>query len=256
MDLNFKVYGQGDPIIIMHGMFGMLDNWQLIAKKLAENYMVFVIDLRNHGRSPHSEEFGYKIMSDDLLKFMNDNWIHHAHIIGHSMGGKVAMRFALENPDLVDSLVVVDIAPKTYAGNHESIIDALCNLDLTTIENRTGAESYFRQHIKEESTIQFLLKNLSREKDGSYRWKMNLPVIVSKYQEILSHESSNEHFEGPTLFIKGEHSNYIIPSEFELYKHNFSSAKLVTVSKSGHWVHAENPEEFILVLLKFLADKN
>jgi pimeloyl-ACP methyl ester carboxylesterase len=252
MELNFKVYGQGTPLIIMHGMFGMLDNWQLIAKKLSEKYMVFLIDLRNHGRSPHSEDFGYSIMSEDLLKFMNDNWIHHAHIVGHSMGGKVAIRFALENPDMVDSLVVVDIAPKTYEGNHETIIDALCGLDLTSIESRTEAEAYFRKHIGEESTIQFLLKNLSREKDGDYRWKMNLPVIVSKYKEILSHEPSDNFYEGPTLFIRGENSNYIIPSEFEAYKHNFPNAKLVTVPKAGHWVHAENPEAFLSELTNFL----
>jgi esterase len=252
MELNFKVYGQGEPLIIMHGMFGMLDNWQLIAKKLAEHYMVFLIDLRNHGRSPHSDDFGYRIMSEDLLKFMNDNWIHHAHIIGHSMGGKVAMRFALENRDMVDKLVVVDIAPKTYEGNHETIIETLNSLDLSKIESRTDAESYFRKHIAEESTIQFLLKNLSREKDGSYRWKMNLPVIIAKYHEILSHEPTNEIFDGPTLFIRGELSNYIIPSEFEAFKYNFPNAKLVTVPKAGHWVHAENPEVFVEELMNFL----
>jgi hypothetical protein len=168
------------------------------------------------------------------------------------MGGKVAIRFALENPDMVDSLVVVDIAPKTYEGNHETIIDALCGLDLTSIESRTEAEAYFRKHICEESTIQFLLKNLSREKDGDYRWKMNLPVIVSKYKEILSHEPSDNFYEGPTLFIRGENSNYIIPSEFEAYKHNFPNAKLVTVPKAGHWVHAENPEAFLSELTNFL----
>jgi pimeloyl-ACP methyl ester carboxylesterase len=147
MELNFKVYGQGEPLIIMHGMFGMLDNWQLIAKKLSETFMVFLVDLRNHGRSPHSEEFGYQIMSDDLLRFMNENWIHHAHIVGHSMGGKVAMRFALENPDMIDKLAVVDIAPKTYEGNHESIIDALIGLDLSKLASRTDAEIYFRKLI-------------------------------------------------------------------------------------------------------------
>jgi pimeloyl-ACP methyl ester carboxylesterase len=252
MELNFKVYGQGEPLIIMHGMFGMLDNWQLIAKKLSETFMVFLVDLRNHGRSPHSEEFGYQIMSDDLLRFMNENWIHHAHIVGHSMGGKVAMRFALENPDMIDKLVVVDIAPKTYEGNHESIIDALIGLDLSKLTSRTDAEIYFRKLINEESTIQFLLKNLSREKDGNYRWKMNLPVIVSKYQEILGHEHTDEQFDGPTLFIRGQNSDYINPDEFNDYKHNFPDAKLITISNAGHWVHAESPDAFLKELLNFL----
>ena len=251
MELNYKVYGQGQPLIIMHGMFGMLDNWQLIAKKLSEDFMVFLVDLRNHGRSPHSDDFGYQIMSEDLFKFMNDNWIHHAHIIGHSMGGKVAMRFALENQDMTDSLVVVDIAPKTYEGNHETIIDALTGLDLGSIHSRTEAEEYLRKHIEEESTIQFLLKNLSREKEGGYRWKMNLPVIVSKYAEILSHQESKEAYDGPTLFIRGEKSNYINPNEFEQYLHNFPNAKLVSIAHAGHWVHADAPEEFTNSVLEF-----
>jgi pimeloyl-ACP methyl ester carboxylesterase len=254
MELNYKIYGQGDPVIIMHGMFGMLDNWQLIAKSLAEDFMVYLIDLRNHGRSPHSDNFGYSVMSDDLLIFMDENWLHHAHIVGHSMGGKVAMKFALENQDMVDKLVIVDIAPKTYEGNHESIIKALTGLDLSSITSRTEAELYLRRHIEEESTIQFLLKNLSREKDAGYRWKMNLPVIVSYYREILGHDESNDTFGGPTLFIRGEKSNYINPSEFPGFLQNFPNAKLETVANAGHWVHAENPEGFLKILSAFLKD--
>jgi pimeloyl-ACP methyl ester carboxylesterase len=252
VELNFKTYGQGQPLIIMHGMFGMLDNWQLIAKKLAEDYMVFLLDLRNHGRSPHSDEFGYDIMSEDLLRFMEENWLHRAHIVGHSMGGKVAMKFAMENEDMVDKLVIVDIAPKTYEGNHESIIDALIGLDLSSINMRSDAEAYLRHRIEEESTIQFLLKNLSREKDAGYRWKMNLPVIVKHYREILAHDESHAQFEGPTLFIRGEKSNYIIPEEFPNFLQNFPNAKLATVAAAGHWVHAENPEGFLQVLSDFL----
>lgn len=252
MELNFKIFGQGEPLIIMHGMFGMLDNWQLIAKQLSENFMVFLIDLRNHGRSPHSNEFGYTVMADDLYQFMNENWLHHAHIMGHSMGGKVAMRFALENPDMVDKLIIVDIAPKTYEGNHEGVIDALTALELDNLSNRNEAEFYLRRHINEESTVQFLLKNLSRDKAGGYRWKMNLSVITNHYREILSHDESNDIFTGPTLFVRGEKSNYIIPEEFPKFKQNFPNATLDTVPNAGHWVHAENPSKFLEIVSTFL----
>ena len=254
MELNYKSFGQGQPIIIMHGMFGMLDNWQLIAKKLSEEYLVYLVDLRNHGRSPHSTEFGYDVMADDLLEFMQNNWLHHAYIIGHSMGGKVAMKFALDNPDMVDKLIVVDIAPKAYKGNHEPIIDALMGLDLSKINSRTEAEAYLRTKIDEESTVQFILKNLSREKDGSYNWKMNLPVIVEHYREILGHKETDEQYEGPTLFVKGEQSSYILTEEFPDYLHNFPNAKLSVVPNAGHWVHAENPEEFSRQVFDFLRN--
>lgn len=250
--LNFKTYGQGEPIVILHGMFGMLDNWQLIAKRLSEQYMIFVVDLRNHGRSPHTDEFGYDAMVEDLHKFMEDNWLHHAHLIGHSMGGKVVMQFALEYPDMVDKLVVVDIAPKNYEGNHGEIIDALMAMPLAEIKNRAEAEAFLRTRIEGESTIQFLLKNLSREKEGGYRWKMNLPVIVKHYREILGNKESAEEFEGTTLFIKGEKSDYIDLSEFPSFKKNFVHAELAIVEDAGHWVHAEQPERFLAVLNNFL----
>ncbi|MBL4648388.1 MAG: alpha/beta fold hydrolase, partial [Aureispira sp.] len=140
MQLNYKVFGEGDPVLILHGMFGTLDNWQTIAKKLAEHFMVFIIDLRNHGRSPHSDEFDYAIMANDIQEFMESNWIYEAYVVGHSMGGKVAMQLASENPDLVTKLVLVDIAPKVYVGNHQTIFEALFSLDLDQLESRKEAD--------------------------------------------------------------------------------------------------------------------
>jgi esterase len=152
----------------------------------------------------------------------------------------------------VDKLIIVDIAPKTYEGNHEGIIDALTGLELDNLSNRNEAEFYLRRHINEESTVQFLLKNLSREKEGGYRWKMNLPVITDHYREILSHDESNDIFTGPTLFVRGDKSNYIIPEEFPKFKQNFPNATLDTVPNAGHWVHAENPSKFLEIVSTFL----
>ncbi|WCL82083.1 alpha/beta fold hydrolase [Saprospira sp. CCB-QB6] len=253
MKLNFKQYGAGKPIVIMHGMFGMLDNWQYVAKELAEEYMVFLVDLRNHGKSPHSEEFSYALMADDVRKFMEENWLYEAKIVGHSMGGKVAMQLALEEPDMVEQLVVVDIAPKSYRGNHETIIAAMQSLPLGELENRSAAEAHLRKSIHEEGVVQFLLKNLSRERTGGYRWKMNLPVIASHYREILANSLPEEQYEGPTLFIQGLNSHYINPEELSDYQHYFPAAQITPIADAGHWVHAEQPQAFLAALRKFFT---
>lgn len=253
MKLNYKSFGQGEPIVILHGMFGMLDNWQWMARQLAKEYMVFLVDLRNHGKSPHSDEFGYKIMAEDLHLFMEDNWLHEATIIGHSMGGKVAMKFALEYPDMVDRLVIVDMAPKSYEGNHDKILKALKAFPIKEIESRSEAQEILQKAIPEKDVIQFLLKNLSRDKEsGGYRWKMNLTVIIDHYKEILSHEPSELIYEGPSLFLAGAKSNYVQEDEFPTYKNNFPAAQLTYIKGAGHWVHAEAPQDFLQNLLDFM----
>ncbi|MEL6845484.1 MAG: alpha/beta fold hydrolase, partial [Bacteroidota bacterium] len=147
MQLNFKTFGQGDPIIILHGLFGTLDNWQTIARQLAEQYSVYILDQRNHGRSPHVDAISYPLMAEDLVQFMESQWIYKASIIGHSMGGKTAMQFACDNPDMVEKLIVVDIAPKTYAGNHELIFDALLSLDMDGLTSRKQADELLEQKV-------------------------------------------------------------------------------------------------------------
>lgn len=255
MELNYKVFGEGDPIIILHGMFGTLDNWQTIAKQLAEEYMVFIIDLRNHGRSPHSDKFSYSIMAADVHAFMEQNWIYQARIIGHSMGGKVAMKLATDYPDMVEQLIVVDIAPKDYEGNHQTIFEALFALDLDQLESRKEAEASLKTRIDSYGVRQFILKNLSINKDTQkYEWKMNLPVIYDAYQEILSATPFVDPYEGPTLFLKGGTSDYILPEEFETYKSNFPNAELQTIEEAGHWVHAEQPKAFLAAVRSFLAN--
>lgn len=251
MQLNYKQFGQGHPIIILHGLFGSLDNWQTIARQLAQNYMVFVLDQRNHGYSPHVETFDYESMAEDLRLFMEDNWIYGATILGHSMGGKTAMQFALDNPDMVNRLVIVDIGPKAYRSGHQSIFEAMFSLDVTQLTNRKIAYAHFKKTIEKEGVRQFLLKNLTRNRAGSYAWKMNLPVIYQNYDKILAAIESDEVFDKPTLFIKGELSPYITEKDHSFIHTLFPNAEIKTVAGAGHWVHSEKPRLFLDVLNGF-----
>lgn len=255
MELNYKSFGQGDPIIILHGMFGTLDNWQTIGKQLAENHTVYIVDQRNHGRSPHDDLIDYPTMSADLKHFMESHWIFKAHIMGHSMGGKTAMQFALEHPDMVDKLIVVDIAPKEYPGGHEPILEALKDLDLDKIAERSEAEDFLRERLTDydEGVILFLMKNLSRKKGGGFEWKMNFAAIYNHYEDILGALRSDHPFEGETLFIRGEKSRYIQDEDWQNTQALFPNSELQTIAKAGHWVHAEQPDAFLEAVREFLA---
>ncbi|MFT4664508.1 MAG: esterase [Polaribacter sp.] len=253
MSLKYKSFGSGEPVIILHGLFGTLDNWQTMAKRLAENFTVFIIDQRNHGKSPHMDDISYPLMAEDLRIFMEDHWMYDAHIIGHSMGGKTAMQFALDNPDMVNKLVVVDIAPKAYVGNHELIFEALFDVPLDTLKSRSEAAKVLEAKMGNDSgTIQFLLKNLTRNQEGQYNWKMNLPVLFKDYENILAAVNGEEIFDKEALFIKGGKSNYILPEDIEEIRLLFPEAKFEEVAKSGHWVHAEAPEALYQLMISFL----
>jgi esterase len=254
MNLNYKSYGQGQPIIILHGLFGMLDNWQTIAKKLAENYSVFAVDQRNHGRSPHDPGMNHKVMAEDLQEFMQQQWIHKAFVLGHSMGGKTAMQLALDFPEMVEKLIVVDIGPFSNSGGHEVIFDALLSMDLKKIKSRKEADDFLSTKIPQFGVRQFLLKNLSGNKAGEYFWKMNLPVIYKHYSEILAKVDVNEPFEGDTLFIRGGKSNYINEGDFPAFKNIFPNAQLKTIENAGHWVHADAPDQLLKTTINFLQN--
>ncbi len=231
----------------------MLDNWQTIAKKLAEHYTVYILDQRNHGRSPHLPDFTYQLLAEDLQQFMETNWIYEAHVIGHSMGGKTAMQFALSYPDMVSKLVVVDIAPKQYQAGHQAIFEALTSIDLPHITSRKEATIQLEQKIKEPSTLQFLLKNLTRNKEGQYEWKMNLSVLHEQYDTILDNVLLEDlPFEKPTLFVRGGQSNYVLDSDKEAVQVLFPSAAITTIPNANHWVHATAPEEFLKLVRLFL----
>lgn len=252
LELNYKSFGQGDPVIILHGLFGTLDNWQTIARQLAETYTVFLLDQRNHGKSPHAPEFDYPTMAEDLRHFMESHWIHEAHIIGHSMGGKTAMQFALEHPDMVDKLVVVDMAPRVYPGGHETIFNALFDLNLSKIESRREADEQLAKNIPDFGVRQFLLKNLTRQKNGQYAFKMNLPVIYDNYQNILNNIDANDVYPKTALFIRGEQSDYIMDAYFPAIKAYFPEATVQTVTGAGHWVHVEAPKALLEMVEGFL----
>jgi esterase len=257
MQLNYKMFGEGNPVVILHGMFGTLDNWQTIAKQLSRNFMVFIVDLRNHGRSPHSDEFNYSIMVEDLREFMESHWLYKASVVGHSMGGKVAMEFATEYPDMVESLVIADIAPKAYTGNHQNIFDALFGLDLKNLASRKEADKYLKSRVDNYGIRQFILKNLYLNKETrKYTWRMNLEVIHRAYTHILGKSNFAEPFEGSVLFIKGSESAYIEVDEFESYKAYFPKAELQTIEDAGHWVHSEQPDKFLEILNSFLLNQS
>lgn len=238
--------------MVLHGLFGMLDNWQTIGRKLSDDYMVYLIDQRNHGKSPHLPSISYPLMADDLNEFAEKNWIHHSFVLGHSMGGKTAMQYALAHPDQVEKLIVIDIAPKAYTGNHFQIFEALFAVDLNLIKDRREAEGVLAKYIDEPGVRQFLLKNLSRQKTGGFRWKMNLEAIHQDYSNILAGLECVHPYEGETLFIRGGRSNYVSESDFSDIQKCFPHSQLITIPDSGHWVHAEAPDALLKEIKAFL----
>ncbi len=251
VSLHFKAFGQGPPLIVLHGLFGMLDNWQTLGRRLAQDYTVYLVDQRNHGRSPHAEPHDYPTLAEDLRHFMETQWIYRAHLLGHSMGGKTVMQFAFDNPDMVDHLVVVDIAPVGYARRHDFIFEALQRVPLQRLESRKQAEDILMQHIGNSAIVQFLLKNLARNEDGSFRWKCNLPVLHRYYDAIIG-PVAGAPFEGPTLFVKGGASEHILPEHWPHIQQLFPNSQLFEIQGVGHWVHAEAPEVLLQRVQQFL----
>ena len=251
MKLNFKKYGEGEPLVILHGLFGSLDNWASLAKKFGEHFEVFIVDARNHGTSPHCEDFNYDRMTDDLYEFVMESNIIEPIILGHSMGGKTAMQFAMNYPNLISKLIVADIAPKAYPVHHTTILDGMFSIDLEIISTRKGADNQLRMHVPEFSTRQFLLKNLYWIENEKLAWRFNLPIINKKIENIGQKLANIQAFEAPTLFVRGEKSNYITESDFEPILEIFPNAEIKTMN-TGHWLHAEKPTEFLQIVSSFL----
>jgi esterase len=252
MKLYYREMGQGQPLVILHGLFGSSDNWLSIGKVLAEHYHVYLVDQRNHGQSPHSDIFSYDAMATDLEGFFEDVGLNKALLMGHSMGGKTAMLFTTRHPEKVEKLIVVDIAPKDYPVHHDTILDGLNALALDSLQSRNEADALLSHYVPELGVRQFLLKNLART-DKGFEWKINLPVITASIDIIGEGLDEGDHYEGPVLFIDGEKSNYIKEGDAPLIHAHFPKANIVTIRGAGHWVHAEKPEEFLQTVQTFLS---
>lgn len=255
MKLHSNIIGDsGKPLLIVHGLFGMGDNWKTLGKRFADEggFQVHLIDQRNHGRSPHSEEFSYALMAQDLIEYCEKHDLEKIVIIGHSMGGKTAMQLATDQPDLVEALIVVDIAPKSYPPHHDEILEGLWALYEAELDSRTKADEILESYIPSWSVRQFLMKNLYWKEKGKLALRMNLPVLKEKYAEVTDGIAENALYEGPTFFIKGENSGYIQSGDRDLINKHFPKSQLLTLKDADHWVHAEKPKEFFEAVLGFL----
>jgi esterase len=251
--LHSRVEGEGKPLLIIHGFLGMSDNWKSFSSLYAaEGFQVHLLDLRNHGKSFHSNEFNYSIMSKDILEYCQLNNLTTVSIIGHSMGGKVAMLFATTYPELVDKLIVADIGPKYYAPHHEDILAGLNAVDFTAKPDRTEVEEILYPFIPDLGTRQFLMKNLYWMEPGQLAFRFNLAVFNAQIETIGEALPEANHFDKPTLFIRGGNSRYILDTDVPEIRKHFPNFELATIPNVGHWLHAENPKLFFDESIKFL----
>ena len=243
--LHSKIEGSGKPLLMLHRFLGMSDNWKTLGTQYAtEGFQVHMLDLRNHGRSFHSDEFNYQVMSADVLNYCIENNLENLSIIGHSMGGKVAMLFATTYPEKVEKLIIADIGPKYYSPHHQDILAGLNAVDFSTKPDRTQVDEILKMHISDFGTRQFLMKSLYWKEPGQLAFRFNLEVFNKKIEEIGVELPSAALFQKPTLFIRGGNSNYIKDEDFQGIKNHFPQAQIETITNVGHWLHAENPKEF------------
>lgn len=253
--LHFQTFGQGPPLIILHGLFGTGGNWRSIARRLATGRRVWTVDLRNHGASPHAEPMDYDTMAGDILLLLEHERLESAALLGHSMGGKVAMTVALRHPTRVQALIVVDIAPVRYPNRVGPLITAMQGLPLQALPDRDAADRQLAQKVPDTQLRQYLLQNLVRS-DRGFRWRMNIDAIASALDEILGFPEVNTgvSYPGPCCFINGERSDYVLPQHDGVLAERFPRARRVTIPGAGHWLNAEYPEVLIANIENFLAN--
>lgn len=251
--LQYTQYGQGEPLLILHGLFGSSKNWQSLAKQFAEHYSVYTVDLRNHGGSFHDPMMTYEVMADDVSTLINHLAIEQCHLIGHSMGGKTAMQLVHQFPHLVSKLIVADIAPVAYLHHHNQLIEPILAIDLVDVSSRADVDKALKADIPDHMLRGFLLQNLTREGD-IWRWKVNWPTIQRQMHELVGFplDATNWTIETPTLFIRGENSDYIGTDGISVIKQHFSHASVETIGNAGHWLHAEQPQQFLHTVSDFL----
>jgi pimeloyl-ACP methyl ester carboxylesterase len=249
--LNSNILGEGKPLLILHGYFGASDNWKTLGNQFAENYQVHLIDQRNHGRSFHADAFNYQLLVDDLYNYIKHHQLENIYLIGHSMGGKTAMLFATTYANLVDKLIIVDISPKEYAPHHNAILEGLNAVDFSVQTSRSLVDAQVAKFIPEVGVRQFLLKNVYWREKGVLDYRFNLKSLTENNSEVGKPLPQNTSFTKETLFLKGEKSGYIIPSEQLIINNHFPDNKVLEIANAGHWLHAENPKDFYKEVIGF-----
>lgn len=257
MQLFYRKYGEGKPLIILHGLFGISDNWVTFGKKIAElGYEVYIPDQRNHGQSPHSPVFNYLALVDDLFEFIDEHELEEAVILGHSMGGKVAMRFALENPLFLSKLIVVDISLRAYEArpHHKNVIRAMKMVNFNQITSRRQVEEVLKESISDPKIRLFVMKNLHRIDSSTFEWRLNLDAICDHLDQMFDGIELEDPFFKPCLFIRGGDSDYIIDQDIPPINKAFPNNQLYTIAGATHWVHAEAPQLFYRYVTAFLGN--
>ena len=252
--LHSLIIGKGEPLIILHGFLGMGDNWKTLANKFSANFEVHLVDQRNHGRSFHDDDFSYELLVADLLYYLDEHKLDRVHILGHSMGGKTAMLFAVEHSNRMHKLVVADIAPKFYPPHHQYILDALNDVDFDKVSSRNEVDEILTRHIAETGIRQFLLKNVYRIDKHKLAYRFNLETLEYNIDEIGVALPPRTLFEGPVLFLKGSLSGYVTDEDEGLISGHFPNSRIVTIFKASHWLHAENPIDFYDNVAGFLEN--
>lgn len=251
--VHSRIEGEGKPLLIIHGFLGTSDNWKTLGNQFVENgYQVHALDMRNHGKSFHSDVFDYDAMVQDIYEYCLEYQLEKVDIVGHSMGGKAAMFFAIAYPEKVGKLVIADIGPKYYRPHHQDILAGLNAVDFTIKPSRADVEAILEKHVPDSGTRQFLMKNLYWKESGQLAYRFNLAVFNEKIDNIGRALPAGSSFEKPVLFLKGDKSDYIKHEDFNLIKKHFPLAEIQDIKNSGHWLHAENPKEFMEKTLAYL----
>lgn len=251
MKLNFRKVGEGKPLVILHGLFGSADNWLSIARELEQNFTLYLVDQRNHGDSPHSAVWDYDVMVKDLKKFLDEEGLGKVFLMGHSMGGKTAMNFAVTHPNRVEKLIIVDIAPRHYPVQHQDILNGLNSLQLANLSSRKEADEELSKTIQDAAIRQFLLKSLTRDNSG-FVWKINLPIITQNIENVGVALDEGYIYKGPTLFLAGANSDYIRQKDMVGILEFFPDYELELIADAGHWIHAEQPKAVVDTIRRFL----
>lgn len=255
--LHSKIYGKeksGTPLLVFHGLFGMLDNWGTFGKDFGEFRPVHLLDLRNHGKSFHSDEMSHDDLAEDILNYINSHDLEKVILLGHSLGGKAVMQFAINYPQFLEKLIVVDIAPKSYPPHHQGIIKALQSVDFSIVKSRGDVEDVLSEYIPEKSVVYFLAKSLYWTENKNLAWRFNIKALAEKYSEFVSKAIKFGIYEGETLFLSGEKSNYILPQDEFAIRQQFPNSKIVVIKNAGHWTQAENPADFHDAVFEFLNE--